>query len=268
MRTWANAIVIRDNWISWTCGSNDGTSGAAIEIDGTVGFARGNTIASNSIEMIKYPYGIKLVGSAQHNTLIGNAFWDGNVSGGIQVAAYRFENGAGLNTVIGEPQNDSGGTAFISDANVNQNFVFAQTIRGKFTFADDQIFNGSVVANGALTVAGRLDQNDGASTTSVVSMVLARWGYGGAIGYWNIQNSGNPTTSRVLAGFNAAQSKTAQLDPGGYQGVVQILSGSLHLRDATNGMVMKDANGHYWRVTISVAGVLTTTDLGTSIPST
>ena len=38
--------------------------------------------------------------------------------------------------------------------------------------------------------------------------------------------------------------------------------------DATNGLVLKDTAGtpHYWRVTISTAGVLTTTDLGTTKP--
>lgn len=37
---------------------------------------------------------------------------------------------------------------------------------------------------------------------------------------------------------------------------------------ATKGLVLKDTQGtpHYWRVTISVLGVLTTTDLGTTKP--
>jgi len=37
---------------------------------------------------------------------------------------------------------------------------------------------------------------------------------------------------------------------------------------ATKGLVLKDTQGtpHYWRVTVSVLGVLTTTDLGTTKP--
>lgn len=34
----------------------------------------------------------------------------------------------------------------------------------------------------------------------------------------------------------------------------------------TEGVVLKDSNGHYWRISISTLGVLTTTDLGTTKP--
>jgi hypothetical protein len=34
----------------------------------------------------------------------------------------------------------------------------------------------------------------------------------------------------------------------------------------TSGLVLKDTNGHYWRVKINTSGVLTTTDLGTTKP--
>jgi hypothetical protein len=35
---------------------------------------------------------------------------------------------------------------------------------------------------------------------------------------------------------------------------------------SSNGLVLKDTAGHYWKVTVSVGGVLTTTDLGTTKP--
>jgi hypothetical protein len=38
------------------------------------------------------------------------------------------------------------------------------------------------------------------------------------------------------------------------------------LDSTTKGVVLKSANGHYWRSTISNAGVLTWTDLGTTKP--
>jgi hypothetical protein len=36
--------------------------------------------------------------------------------------------------------------------------------------------------------------------------------------------------------------------------------------DATSGLVLKDTNDHYWRVTISTTGALITTDLGLTKP--
>lgn len=34
----------------------------------------------------------------------------------------------------------------------------------------------------------------------------------------------------------------------------------------TTGIVLKDTNGHYWRIGVSTLGALTTTDLGTTKP--
>ena len=36
--------------------------------------------------------------------------------------------------------------------------------------------------------------------------------------------------------------------------------------DNTKGLILQSPDGHYWRVTISNAGALTTTDLGTDKP--
>ncbi len=35
---------------------------------------------------------------------------------------------------------------------------------------------------------------------------------------------------------------------------------------STKGLVLKDSNGHYWRVTVNTSGSLVTTDLGTDKP--
>lgn len=37
--------------------------------------------------------------------------------------------------------------------------------------------------------------------------------------------------------------------------------------DATKGIVLKDANGHYWRETVNTSGVPSWADLGTTRPS-
>jgi len=36
--------------------------------------------------------------------------------------------------------------------------------------------------------------------------------------------------------------------------------------NASKGLVLKDSNGHYWRVTVNTSGTLIRTDLGTSKP--
>jgi hypothetical protein len=36
--------------------------------------------------------------------------------------------------------------------------------------------------------------------------------------------------------------------------------------DSSKGLILKSPDGHYWRVKVSNAGALTTTDLGTSKP--
>lgn len=36
--------------------------------------------------------------------------------------------------------------------------------------------------------------------------------------------------------------------------------------NSSNGFILKDTNNHYWRITVSTLGVLSTTDIGTSIP--
>lgn len=43
-------------------------------------------------------------------------------------------------------------------------------------------------------------------------------------------------------------------------------SDDLVINDASAGLVLKDSAGHYWRVQVTTAGALTTTDLGTTKP--
>jgi hypothetical protein len=40
----------------------------------------------------------------------------------------------------------------------------------------------------------------------------------------------------------------------------------LMVDDDTKGLILQSANGHYWRVTVSNAGALVITDLGTDKP--
>ena len=46
-----------------------------------------------------------------------------------------------------------------------------------------------------------------------------------------------------------------------------LAGGTLFSDDSAQGMILKDSTGHYWRVTVSTSGVLTTADLGTTKPA-
>ena len=48
--------------------------------------------------------------------------------------------------------------------------------------------------------------------------------------------------------------------------VILIVSKDVAVSDATKGLILKDADGHYWRITVDVNGALESTDLGTSLP--
>jgi hypothetical protein len=100
LRTYANAIVIRDNTISTSSGTNL-ANGAAIEVlgdacSGGSQYDAGNVIENNLFETTYYPYPIKLACAAQHY-IAGNGMYD---PGSATIAFLRFESTAGNNTVI------------------------------------------------------------------------------------------------------------------------------------------------------------------------
>ena len=85
--------------------------------------------------------------------------------------------------------------------------------------------------------------------------------------------SHNPGGSDALTGYEVTSAKNAASGYAGLSSASRITKGVITTDDvivdlATKGLVLKDAAGtpHYWRVTISTLGVLTTTDLGTSPP--
>lgn len=72
------------------------------------------------------------------------------------------------------------------------------------------------------------------------------------------QNTSQKNAANGYAGLNAASRTTKGVDT----------TDDIIVDLATKGLVLKDTQGtpHYWRVTISTLGVLTTTDLGTTKP--
>lgn len=74
----------------------------------------------------------------------------------------------------------------------------------------------------------------------------------------NAQEVSEKNAANGYAGLNAASRTTKGVDT----------TDDVVIDLATKGLVLKDtqATPHYWRVTISTLGVLTTTDLGTTKP--
>jgi hypothetical protein len=72
-RTWANSVFIVGNTWSNSCGAT--TAEAALQFDGTNGFAKANTVIGNLFETGGYPYVVRLTNSGA-NQFYGNAFWD------------------------------------------------------------------------------------------------------------------------------------------------------------------------------------------------
>jgi Pectate lyase superfamily protein len=95
-RTFANAVVVRDNTVWSNAGSNL-AGGAAIEFDnvaaGATQYDTGNVIAGNLIELVNYPYGIKL-GRASQNSVIGNNMFDDTATtlGAVYLGAAAVQN--------------------------------------------------------------------------------------------------------------------------------------------------------------------------------
>jgi len=77
-------------------------------------------------------------------------------------------------------------------------------------------------------------------------------------GITDAQNISGKDAASGYAGLNASSRTTKGVDT----------TDDLIVDLATKGLVLKDtqATPHYWRVTISTLGVLTTTDLGTTKP--
>lgn len=117
LQTYANGIVIKDNTIEASCGSNL-ANGAAIEISGDVSNADvGNKIEGNLIEMSGYVYPIKLTQRANDNLIFGNDCYD---PGGGTLACIRVETGNAFN-LIGTTFN--GSVTAVSDVDGNDTYI-------------------------------------------------------------------------------------------------------------------------------------------------
>lgn len=72
----------------------------------------------------------------------------------------------------------------------------------------------------------------------------------------NVENTANKDQANGYAGLNAASRITKGVDTTDY----------VIVDSSTNGFTAKSPNGHYWVMTISNAGAVTWTDVGTTKP--
>jgi hypothetical protein len=77
-------------------------------------------------------------------------------------------------------------------------------------------------------------------------------------GITDAQNTSGKDAANGYAGLNASSRTTKGVDT----------TDDVIVDDATNGLVLKDTQGtpHYWRITISNAGAIVITDVGTTKP--
>jgi hypothetical protein len=74
------------------------------------------------------------------------------------------------------------------------------------------------------------------------------------------------TAERVKILTETAASPTKMGVGGTPTAKLHIYSGDLAVDNANRGVILKDANGHYWRKTVTTTGTIVVTDLGTTLP--
>jgi hypothetical protein len=219
-QVFANGIVIRDNTVWATCGSNL-AGGAALEFDGdTTQVDSGNVLSGNLVEMTGYPYGIKLTDSL-HNSVVGNNFYDGSTP---TLAYIRFEASATLNVIIAGFGSDAFPTlsdaATGSNANTlitshqSQQSIFGQPVRfaaaAGTTFAGPGVFSG---AGGAVTLQPAAAQSD--STVMMLAKRSAAEGTNAGSNIWSLQQNGTVTIDPTATGGGNVTGPFAKFTGGG-----------------------------------------------------
>lgn len=119
LRTYCNAVVIRDNWIGHACGSNL-AGGACFELLGhSTNSCGGNVFLNNQLEVIAYPYPFKGEWAVQ-NVFAFNSFYDESAT---TLAYYRMEANAVFNTIVAGVLNGAYPTISEVGAALNTNTV-------------------------------------------------------------------------------------------------------------------------------------------------
>ena len=209
-RVFANGVAFYGNTIWSGCGT-DLPDGAAIEIDGdpdglSSQSASGWYVAGNLIEMVNYPYGIK-IRESQRNAFIANNFFD---PGAVVQAHYRFEDSGKLNYVLAGFHEDDkpfvedhaigNARSTVVDFHQNRESVYAQRQRflnGVYLEpGQDAPYGPRLVSNGGAELTYQLTNDDG--------MVVSYTPSGGSsMPLWRVRDLGGGVIAQELQGTDA-----------------------------------------------------------------
>jgi hypothetical protein len=192
--------------------------------------------------------GVAKTGSA--NTLTGNQQVNGFLGVGIS-PTYALHVAPSTDPV-------GGGTAFFKGANDTSVVIKAGSAQAADLFS---------VQSAAGAVLTRIDTSGvlysgGLKATSGTAGVAIATGSGASV---TTSTAGNVP----LAVNNSSATPTANLQNWQANSVTKShvsKGGAFVSDDSTMGVVLKDSAGHYWRLTVSTGGVVSTTDQGTTAP--
>ncbi len=193
----------------------------------------------------------------QSNTYTGSEVVNApSLTGSAATSIYNISqtwNTSGIPTAfkMNVTNTSSSSASLLMDLQLNGSSVFSVRRDGKVT-ASTVISVSDVVAgpNNGISWLGRGGlASPSASNVYVYGTSFSCFGVGGA-------NSSFPGLSPSTNG----SLKIMLADLSGY---AKTIGGDFVHDDSSKGTVLKDSNGHYWRVTVNTSGVLLTTDLGT-----
>jgi hypothetical protein len=220
LRNIAESVLIEYNSFTNRCGAAGSIGG--IELDTGAGafspslHVGGVILAYNRFEMPGYTYPVHLVHNAVKTACFGNTFWDvGTGSGGAATtaAAFRIETGCTA-TIFG---GYSEAPAVMSDVDGLSTSYGLGDVRGPMHWYGRQ-----TMQVGADITADLLVHDSLAPVSQACAQFGDSTGAGGAAtGHWVVQNAGNPTSARVMYGYNAAGVANIVLDPSG-QSVITV----------------------------------------------
>lgn len=238
---WFNTIVGNRNLLATPF---DGASNTVFGFGNTT--LSGNTIVG---------YGNSVTG--QSNVVIGNA---GEVAGEENIIINGATNAGNGNILLYsdiQPGSAAIGTIGLNATNITISHAFIAGTTTGSKYIDNVYFGNGVRSGTPQNITYNATGAEGTNTAGATITIAAGKGTG------NASTNGYISLSTPDAGASGTTLQTLS------EKVRITKSGDILLINAANGLILKDAAGtpHYWRVTISTLGVLTTTDLGTTIPN-
>ncbi len=184
----------------------------------------------------------------------------GYTGSGVVIGQYTYNDSSGTGTGIwsGLGGNWGAGAAALGTTATGHNV-------GHHGYAGNALLN--IGSYGMSDVIGASKTNIGVAGRGI------NGGAGGVQigGYFTLLNTTLPTfTSAAIIADNGTQADPIALFRSNGTSLVSIVDGGdVVSLDSAKGFVLKDAAGtpHYWRISVSTIGVLTTADLGTSPPT-